>query len=137
MSLIVRYGAGGAPARPRSEAVSFYNFSPSAPNEYEKFFYSLLLCWNATLKKELDAWAANVVVQRAAAIERQHKWVPTGLKKNNVSTLFDPMEAAFKDVRDAESLAVIAAAMRFWDAQSASTWSHSICQIISSADCAV
>ena len=70
---------------------------------------------HADLVKELDEWADKVVLQRASALERKETWVPTGPKSNNVSELFDRMEAAYKGVRDHDSLAIIAAAMRFWD----------------------
>ena len=77
--------------------MSFYSFAPSAPNEYEVFFYSLLLCMNAPLVKELDEWVGEVLLQRSSALEHKARrlgCLKAPSKKNNVSVLFDPMISA-------------------------------------------
>ena len=79
--------------------MSFYSFAPSAPNEYEVFFYrySILLCMNAPLVKELDEWVGEVLLQRSSALEHKARrlgCLKAPSKKNNVSVLFDPMISA-------------------------------------------
>ena len=63
--------------------MSFYSFAPSAPNEYEVFFYSLLLCMNAPLVKELDEWVGEVLLPALVGPRAQGKetWVPQGPKQ--------------------------------------------------------
>ena len=79
-------------------------------------FFAFLLCHAAASVRELDAWASKVKLEIADAERLQAAWQPKGwATHNNVSVLYQPMEAAFKGVRDAESLSIIAAAMRFWD----------------------
>ena len=93
--------------------MSFYSFAPSAPNEYEVFFYSLLLCMNAPLVKELDEWVGEVLLQRSSALEHKETWVPQGPKKNNVSVLFDPMAYAVCR-RDLKAVTLLAARSSCW-----------------------
>ena len=99
--------------------MSFYSFAPSAPNEYEVFFYSLLLCMNAPLVKELDEWVGEVLLQRSSALEHKARRLgclkaPRRTTCRCSSTRWRPRSWA-SETTTRSPASPIAAAMRFWD----------------------
>jgi hypothetical protein len=68
-------------------------------------FFAFLLIKDATSVKALDGWASKVVAERAQAAALGPAWLPEGWpRKNGVSTLFEPMEHAYNNVRDSDRL---------------------------------
>ena len=104
--------------KPKKEAVEWYEPGIAEPNASEMLFYVLLLLVNAESVVSLNEWATNVVKERSEAEAAGARWKPNSWAwstNNKVSTLFWPMEKAFKSIRDVPSLEILAAVMRSWD----------------------
>ena len=71
------------------------------PNEVEILFFALLLVATTTTAKELDSWARKVLLEKPEAEDRRAAWKPRERADgwtlhNRVSTLFQPMERAYR-----------------------------------------
>ena len=110
----------GAPKafQPKKASVHWHETGKSEPNEHELLFFAFLLLKAATRVSDTYAWAKKVVKHADRAKAERSQWKP--LKEewpshNKVSTLWRSLEDAYHNVRDNDSLAVIAATMRIWD----------------------
>ena len=84
----------------------------------EVLFYTFLIAVSTDRVTDTRAWAKKVHSYKSAAEALEVQWVPpkdVWLLRNSVSTIFDPMEAAFNGVRNESVLENVAAAMRRWD----------------------
>jgi hypothetical protein len=70
-------------------------------------FFAFLLVTNAKTVAELRVWAKNVYSLKAQAEENGALWKPPESKwplRHRKSTLYEPMEGAYKNVRDMDTL---------------------------------
>lgn len=104
--------------RPREEKFFWYTTGNVEPNEMEVLFFAFLLSMNAQSVAGLQEWAKKVHSHLPMAETLNVQWQPPESEWplfNKTSTLFSPMESAFKNVRNIDDLDAVAAAMRHWD----------------------
>lgn len=90
------------------------------PNEAEMLFLAFLIARSPLPVAEQHSWAQNVLREKAQAEEQRALWkAPTDgvwCKKNGVSTLFAPMEKAYRHTSwPHEVLDEIGASMSLWE----------------------
>ena len=105
----------------RKEKYIWFDPKPSDPNEMEVLLYALLLCWHAVSCQgvaDLQSWAKKVSSYVDEAEMLTVQWTPPEKVwpvNNSISSMYDPMHAAFSNVCNIDDLGTIAAAMRLWD----------------------
>ena len=106
--------------QPRSEAKVWFEPHEAHANMTEVLFFAFLLCAHCNSVEELEAWAKKVVLEKTAAEELQEHWRPLEEKlggfplSNRASTLFSPMESAYKYPWSEPTLDRIGLAMQAW-----------------------
>ena len=118
MRTVHRFAGEAELKQPKAAALHWYDPQPAEPNEHEILFEAFLLCMNAPSVADLQAWAKKVASYSCDVAVHGVQWRPPMADwpiVRKVSTLFDPINSAMNDVRDAPRLAIIAAAMRLWD----------------------
>ena len=86
--------------RPREEKFFWYSTGNVEPNEMEVLFYALLICKNTESVAGTQEWARKVSSYLAFAEALNVQWQPPEAEwplYNKSSTLFLPMESAFKN----------------------------------------